>query len=220
MTESMSAIDAILSRRSVRTGFDRARPVAHDALDQIVRCGLAAPSSKNAQPWRFHVVTDGPTLDRIALAMETATGIEDYVPHDPRTGIPHPQLESTVVASAAVLRQAPAALFIEGRGVFSGGRRSLTTLSRESVVAALGTYGFECIGIGAALENMWIAATDLNVQAAFLVDVIIAETTVAKLLGIDGDLFGALAVGFSDAPQPPRLGVPAGTGIDDAVVWH
>ena len=50
-------VDTILRRHSVREGFSRA-PIPIEVLEDIIRCGLAAPSSKNARPWRFHVVMD------------------------------------------------------------------------------------------------------------------------------------------------------------------
>jgi len=52
---SRVAIEAILTRRSVREGFT-GQPIPRSVLAEIVRCGCAAPSAKNTQPWRFHVV--------------------------------------------------------------------------------------------------------------------------------------------------------------------
>ena len=75
-------IAAMLARRSIREGFD-GQPIPGAVLREIVRCGLAAPSSKNAQPWRMHVVTDRATLGVLADAVEKAKGVDEYVPHDP-----------------------------------------------------------------------------------------------------------------------------------------
>ena len=33
-------------------------PVSDDEIDQIVKCGIKAPSARNMQPWRFTVVKD------------------------------------------------------------------------------------------------------------------------------------------------------------------
>jgi len=64
-------IAAMLARRSIREGFD-GQPIPGPVLREIVRCGLAAPSSKNAQPWRMHVVADRATLAGLADAVEQA----------------------------------------------------------------------------------------------------------------------------------------------------
>jgi len=114
-------IAAMLARRSIREGFDR-QPIPGPVMREIVRCGLAAPSSKNAQPWRMHIVTDRATLGSLADAVEHAEGVDEYVPHDPATGRPWAAYVSTVRESAQVLREVAAAIFIENRGLFSNGR--------------------------------------------------------------------------------------------------
>jgi nitroreductase len=211
-------IAAMLARRSIREGFDR-QPIPGPVLREIVRCGLAAPSSKNAQPWRMHVVTDRATLGALADAVDHAEGVDEYVPHDPATGRPWPAYVSTVRESAQVLRQVAAAIFIENRGLFSNGRAGLITATRPALAGSLVGFGLEMIGIGAAVENMWLAAEALGVRVAFMGDVVIAEDEIRAALGIAGDLAGVLAFGFSDMPLPPRR-----QRLDeqdaDHVIWH
>src|ERR1700730_12810949 len=113
-------IAAMLARRSIREGFD-GQPIPGPVLREVVRCGLAAPSSKNAQPWRMHVVTDRATLGALADAVDHAVGVDEYAPHDPAPGRPLPAYVSTVRESAQVLREVAAAIFIENRGLFSNG---------------------------------------------------------------------------------------------------
>ena len=67
-TENMSDIEAditlelnpvlsnIMARRSVRKYLDK--PVEHEKLEVIVRCGINAPSGMNRQPWLIRVVED------------------------------------------------------------------------------------------------------------------------------------------------------------------
>jgi nitroreductase len=220
MNSTNEVVQTILSRRSIRFGYDRRRAVAHELLGTITLCGLAAPSSKNAKPWRFHVVTSFELLDKIAALMESAPEIEEYVPHDPRTGRPHEHWQSTVIESAAVLRDVPAAIFIENRGVFSGGRPTLRNARPEALAGSLASYAFECVGIGTALENMWISAISLGLSASFVGDVAIAETAVAAALGIEGDLIGVLVLGFSNAAPLAALPSPDITQVDDPVDYH
>ncbi|MGN1070369.1 MAG: nitroreductase family protein [Candidatus Fimadaptatus sp.] len=56
----MDAIQAILSRRSVRAYQDRA--VEPDKLDALLECAINAPSTNNAQNWHFTLITDGALL--------------------------------------------------------------------------------------------------------------------------------------------------------------
>lgn len=220
MSHTNETVQTILSRRSVRSGYVREKPVPREIITAITDCGLAAPSSKNAKPWRFHVVTSTGTLDQIAMIVEFSSGIEEYVPHDPRTGEPHPHWSTTVRESAAVLREVPAAIFIENRGVFSGGRPTLRNANSAALAGSLTSYAFECVGIGTALENMWLAAISLGLSASFVGDVAIAEDAIAEELVISGDLIGVLALGYSTAQPSPVLPSPPETQTDEPVVWH
>ena len=66
----MDAIDAIMSRRSIRkyTG----EPVPEADIETILRAAVAAPSAGNQQPWRFIVITDRSQL--AAAASSTPYG--------------------------------------------------------------------------------------------------------------------------------------------------
>ena len=71
-----AVVENIMTRASVRQFTDKAIP--KDTLEQIVRCGMAAPSAANAQPWAFVVVTDKAVLDSLSaiadrFRLETAT---------------------------------------------------------------------------------------------------------------------------------------------------
>lgn len=218
MTEVHPIVDAMLTRRSVRFGFED-RPVPQSVLAKIVECGLAAPSSKNAQPWRFHVVTDQKVHRKLAGFVRAARGVESYVPHDPNTGMPYGRYRSTVLESADVLLEVPAAIWVENLGAFTAGRRTLLSVPAQALAASLEGYGLELVGIGAAIENMWIAAHAHGLAAAFMGDVVIAEDQVQASLEFTGDLVGVLALGYSAADPPPPMDTRA-FEQSDRVVWH
>lgn len=216
---SSATVQAILARRSVRAGFaDEAVP--RDLLAAVVECGLAAPSSKNARPWRLHVVTSRDQLDAIAAAAESAEDADAYVPPDPLTGEPSPLFESTVLESAAVLRAVPCAIALENRGVYIRDTAWLAARPPEVIARTLTAYGLEMLGLGAALENMWLAANSLGLSVAFLGDLAIANDTARRVLGLEGDLVGLLALGFSASTPPPRREPPRETQSTTPVVWH
>lgn len=192
-------VEAILSRRSVREGYTR-DPVPPEVLEEILRCGLAAPSSKNARPWCFHVVTDSELLDELATEIATSEDIDTYVPFDPLTGKPRTEWSSTVTESAAVLREVPSAIFIENTGVFSRGRQTLVQATPEAMAASMTGYMLEVAGVGAAIQNMWIAAIAHGLACVFMGDVLVAEPAIKKRLSIECDLVGVLALGYADSP--------------------
>ena len=212
-------VDRILSRRSVRRGFD-GRTIPRDQLETVVACGLSAPSSKNAQPWRFHVVQDRELMVAIAVAAEHSEDVDRWVPSDPRTGLPHGHWPSSVRESADILRSAAVGILIENRGVFSGGRQVLANATPTALAASLLGYSFELVGIGAALENMWLAANSLGISAAFLGDLAIAESTARQLLAFEGDMVGILVLGYSDLTSDQRRPSPAETQTVAPVMWR
>lgn len=218
-SRSPEVIATILGRRSIREGYGPA-PVDRADLEAIVACGLAAPSSKNARPWRLHVITARATLDAIAQAAEQADDIDTYVPPDPLTGAPSALFESTVHESAAVLRSVPCAIALENRGVYIRSTEWLGSRPPEVIARTLTAYGLEVLGLGAALENMWLAANSLGLGAAFLGDLAIAQESASALLGLEGDLVGLLALGHSEAEPPPRRAAPESTQVDAPAVWH
>ena len=64
-------MNEIYERRSIRRY--KAVSVAQEVIEQILRAGVAAPSSKNRQPWRF-IVETGTAKETALLAMEKGLG--------------------------------------------------------------------------------------------------------------------------------------------------
>jgi len=59
----MDAIDAILSRRSIRKYTTD--PVPENLIKQLLEAAMSAPSASNQQPWHFIVINDRDILDEI-----------------------------------------------------------------------------------------------------------------------------------------------------------
>lgn len=205
-------LDVIQTRRSIREGFID-RPVPNDVITEIIRSGLTAPSSKNAQPWRIHVVHRSEILDCIADHVQSAKDANRYTPIDPVTGLPR-QWSSTVAESAQVLREVGVGLFVENIGAFSGGRRNVADTQEAFRNSAITGYSFEMIGLGAMVQNMWLSAHAQGLGGVFMGDVGVAEKEVQEQLGFNGDLVGVLALGFTEQlPYDKQL-------RDDTVVFH
>lgn len=202
--ELPTTVDTILSRRSIREGFNDAQ-IDPEVIDSIIECGLNAPSSKNAQPWRLHVVENRLTLRGIAkyIDAQTSESKQDFVPHDPSTGQARTSYASTVSESAEVLRQVPLGIFIENRGKFTNSRQNVAEAERSVIHRALIGVGLEYIGLGASIQSMWLAAQSHGLRGVFMGDVLIAEDYIRDELGMSGDLVGVLALGHSDA-QPTQ----------------
>jgi nitroreductase len=59
----MDAMDAILSRRSIRKYTSE--PVPDQLLEELLGAAMSAPSAGNEQPWHFIVITDRGMLNEI-----------------------------------------------------------------------------------------------------------------------------------------------------------
>lgn len=210
-------LEVILGRRSFRGGM-RSEPIPRSVLKAIISCGLAAPSSKNAQPWRFHVVTDRAQLEELADLVRASDRVATYVPYDPREDRHHASWPSTVLESADLLAAAGAAIFIENTGAFSRGQAAILAASPAGLASAIVGYEFEMIGIGAAIQNMWLGAISLGLQGLFMGDIRIAEGGIKDRLGIRVDLAGVLVIGY---PTDPDADIrPRTARIEDHVCWH
>ena len=62
------ALSSIMARRSIRKYLDK--PVEHEKLETIVKCGINAPSGMNRQPWIVRVVEDQKLIADVNQAAE------------------------------------------------------------------------------------------------------------------------------------------------------
>jgi nitroreductase len=62
----MSVLDAIKSRRSIRSFKDK--PIEEDKLLRVLEAGRLAPSAKNMQEWRYILVKDKELRRKVAVA--------------------------------------------------------------------------------------------------------------------------------------------------------
>jgi len=90
----------------------------------------------------------------------------------------------------------PVAIFVHNAGPFSGGRRAILDAEPKARELAIFGYELEMAGLGAAVENMWLAAVAQGVSAVFMGDVSLAGLPDQPFLFGTGDLLGALALGY------------------------
>ena len=62
---SQVVLENILSRKSVRSYTDE--PVSTEQVEILLKAAMAAPSGRNLQPWRFVVVTEQVTKEKLAV---------------------------------------------------------------------------------------------------------------------------------------------------------
>lgn len=194
-------LSAIENRRSIRRYRDV--PVERELVEEVLRAGCLAPSSKNRQPWRF-VVAIGESKAAMLSAMRAGLARERVRPLLPGSAQHLAGAEYTL----RVMEQAPVIIFAVNP-LAAGLERTLTAEERIYEIC-------NAQSLGAAMENMALAATELGLGSLWICDTFFAQAELNAWLGERGELYAAMALGYpAEAPvaRPRR-------DMADAVEWR
>lgn len=98
-------IDLMFSRRSIRRY--QAEPVPRPLIDALLMAATAAPSAHNRQPWRFAVIAQADSKERLARAMGQKLRADLEADQQPTAVI-----EQDVNRSYGRITQAPALILV------------------------------------------------------------------------------------------------------------
>jgi len=182
----MNTREAIAARRSIRSF--KSDPIPDDALQAILTAAIQSPSAKNRQPWRFIVLSGDQRAEMIKLMRQ---GIANIRAQGQGTG--------SAEGSAAIMEQAPVTVF-----VFNPvGVRPWLPHSMQQVFDDL----VNIQSIGAAIQNMLLAALDLGIGSLWICDVLFAYEELREWLGEKGAMIAAVSFGYpaeSPAARPRK----------------
>lgn len=180
-------IQAITNRRSIRKYQDK--PVPRGMVEEIITAGMLAPSAKNRQPWKFVVVTGGAKEGMLA-ALIAGLAREKKEPFLAESACHLDGAEYTF----SIMKQAPVVIFI----INPLAKKFGSFLSEEDRIAEI----CNTQSVGAAIENMALAATDLGLGNLWICDTFFAQRELDEWLNVEGELFAALAIGYAqEAPD-------------------
>lgn len=199
MYEKMTTV--IQNRRSIRKY--KAQPVSHELLEVVLRAGMLAPSAKNRQPWEF-VVVEGQAKWEVAEVMKRGLAREKVQPLLPESAC----YLGAAAHTLSVMEQAPVLIF----AVNPFGIRPGTVKAAEEHIFEL----CNAQSLGAAMENMSLAATELGLGSLWICDIYFAYQELQEWLGMEGELAAAMALGYGDEEPEPR---PRKT-MQEAVTWR
>ncbi|MGI5895403.1 MAG: nitroreductase family protein [Oscillospiraceae bacterium] len=194
-------IPEILERRSIRKY--KGDPIPRELVEAVLQAGILAPSSKNRQPWRF-VVVSGASKQAMLEAMETGLAREQTDALLPESG----QHLDGARHTLEIMRQAPVTIFV----VNPLGQALSCEWSAEQKVYEI----CNAQSVGAAVENMCLAATKLGLGSLWICDIYFAYQELCRYLGVEGELFAALALGYPDEAPPARPRKP----LSEVVEWR
>ncbi len=179
----MNTLDTIATRRSIRKF--KPDPIPDEALTAILTASIQAPSSKNRQPWRF-VVVQGDKHTEMVRVMRQGIANAKARGDDPGSS------EHT----ADVMEQVPLTVFVFNPfGMHPWLARSIEQNFYDVV---------NIQSIGAAIQNMVLAAQDLGIGSLWICDVFEAYEELRQWLGEESQMIAAVSFGYADERPAAR----------------
>jgi nitroreductase len=179
----VNTLDAIASRRSIRRF--KADPIPQDTLQIILTAASQAPSGKNRQPWWFIVVKQDKRPELIQI-------MRQQIAKAKTSGEDTGSSEWT----ANVMEQAPVTVFIFN----PDGSRPWLAHSIDQMFTDL----VDIQSIGAAIQNMLLAALELGIGSLWICDVFYAYEELCNWLGEKGEMIAAVSFGYPDENSAAR----------------
>lgn len=187
---------ALLMRRSVRRFADRA--VEPEVLQAAVAEALTAPAPHHTRPVRFVWLAD---LDRRIMLLDTmkAAWRADLA----ADSLPAEAVERRV-ARGQILYDAPEVVipFLVPDGAHS----------YPDPVRTAAEHTMFTVAVGAAVQALLVALAVRDVGSCWIGSTIFAPDPVRQILGLpqDWEPLGAIAIGYPEAPLPPKQPGPPG----------
>jgi coenzyme F420-0:L-glutamate ligase/coenzyme F420-1:gamma-L-glutamate ligase len=162
----------IEARRSIRAF--RAEPVRRDLLDHLVTSACLAPAPHHSRPWRWVIVD---THDaKAALARGMGERWRSDLEGD---GVAGARIDELVSASHAKLTGAPA--LVVGCLTWEGLDRYPDAPRRQA------EWGMALLSLGAAVENLMLAATDAGLASCWVAAPIFCPEEARDALALPAD---------------------------------
>ena len=165
-------LNSMRERRSLRRFRDDAVPQA--CVEQILEAAIWAPSAHNRQPWRFVVISEAPTKEKLAREMGGRLRLDllaDEVPHD--------IIEADVARSYERITSAPVLIMLcmslRDMDVYADEQRN----DHEQTMAQQST--------AMAGQNILLMAASLGLGACWMCAPLFCQSLVASVLELPKD---------------------------------
>ncbi|MCU0522219.1 MAG: nitroreductase family protein [Anaerolineae bacterium] len=176
--------DAIAQRRSIRRYKEQ--PVSEEDIRAVLHAATLAPSGKNRQPWRFVVVHGEARRAEMVAVMRQGIAKLEAQGVDPGSS----------KRSAGIMARAPVTVFVFNQdATYADLNRSYSDRLFDIVAIQ---------SIGAAIQNMLLAATDRGLGTLWICDVFYAIEELCGWLGEDHVMVAAVALGHPDEAPGAR----------------
>lgn len=178
---------AIKDRRSIRKFKNK--EVEKEYLDKIVSSAGLAPSAKNRQPWKFLAYT-GILKDGLVNSMKEGLDREKTSPLLPECA---PVLNDAY-NTLRIMREAPVLIIV----LNINAKNPYNNIDSNGRVAEI----CDSLAIGAAIENMIVTATELNLGSLWIANTFFAYPEIKKFVKTDAQIVSCIAIGYpAESPK-------------------
>ncbi len=196
--KSMDVNEAICNRRSVRCYANR--PISEEQILKLIYLAGQAPSAKNRQPWFFYVINDQ-KIQKEFIDM-LSDGIDLLYRRCQQKNIQRPDILNAK-NSLRAMEQAAALILVK-------------LVSRYDVchddgvdwqLQALDIEATDLLSIGAAIQNILLAAKEMGLGSLWVCDIFYAYPALVQFLHEDKPIVSAICLGYpgeANAPRPRR----------------
>ena len=183
-------IKEIENRRSIRK-YKR-HEISKEIIEDIIYSATLAPSAKNRQPWKF-IVYQGEEKSKLVDVMHQGIKLEK-ITHKlmPEWAFAIPDAENTV----RVMEEAPCLIAV----LNTNQKTPFDSIEDEKRIVEI----CDSLSIGAAIENMILAATSYGLGTLWIANTCFAYNELIDFIETDSQLTGIVAIGFANEAPAKR----------------
>lgn len=186
------SIKSIYNRRSIRRFQEKEVPL--ECLYEIINAGIAAPSSKNRQPWKY-IIFGNEKKKELLNAMKIGLAREDRG----ITALPKSRFGiSDAKNTLRIMEEAPVIIIV--LNIYASS--PFLQIDNDARISEI----CDSLSIGASIENMILAAEDMGLGSLWIANTCFAYSELTEYLETDKQLVGAIAIGYANErpTQRPR----------------
>ena len=190
----MNTLEAINARRSIRKF--KPDPIEKQTIQKILDAAVMAPSAKNSQPWRFTIIDEAKRTEFLKIIRK---GVANREAEGQEVG--------TIQWSIQCIEQAPVTILVHNPDGIHPWKARAEHESWWDIATVQ--------SVGAAIQNMLLAAAELGLGSLWIADVWEAYGEINEWLGTDDQIVSAVSFGVADIDPP----VPARKPMEEVVSW-
>ncbi|WP_343101560.1 nitroreductase family protein [Romboutsia sp. MSSM.1001216sp_RTP31141st1_G3_RTP31141_220114] len=198
----MANLDLIYNRKSVRKFKDEEVP-KEDIL-RMLEAATEAPSPKHQQNWHFVVLTNREVINEMA---DIVTKSHEKIGELAKTEKDR-KIHMSVIKYYTCFKNAPVVIMVYGSEYKMIEYKILKENNApQEVLDVLVSPQSAAQGIGAAVENFLLAATEMGYGTCYMTGPTHAKTEIEKLIGFDKpgfELMSMISLGVAEENTPPK----------------